>query len=332
MRTFYLLIFFVFVHIFITGFHDEGNLIATIISSRSIKAAIAFGVAAISQFLGVVFIKTSVASTIAKSIVKYDYIIKSQDNLYLMLLAGILGTLVWNIFTWYIEIPTSASHALIGGLLGPFFVEYGFKSINMYGIIMKVIIPLFVSPMMGFVIGYIIMGVSTILLYRFDPGVNKILKRLQYFTIFILNSSQGANDAQKGIGIIIVAMLQAGMIKGFTIPLWVNIVAALMISAGLIIGGIKMIKSVGARIYKVRPLHSFNAQLASIAVVIVSNLAGTPISGTQLINSSIMGVGAKERPNGVKWQFAKSMIIAWFITIPVSFTISSILYVIIHNL
>ncbi|SHE46376.1 inorganic phosphate transporter, PiT family [Caldanaerobius fijiensis DSM 17918] len=324
--------FFIFVHIFITGFHDEGNLIATIISSRSIKAATAFGLAAISQFLGVVFIGTSVASTIGKSIIKYDYIIKSHDHLYLMLLTGILGAIVWNIITWYIEIPTSASHALIGGLLGPFFVEYGYKSINIYGTFIKVIAPLFISPMIGFIIGYIIMGISTILLYRFDPGVNKTLKRLQYITIFILNSSQGANDAQKGMGIIAIAMLQAGMTKSFTVPLWVKFISGLMISTGLILGGLKMIKSVGARIYKVRPLHSFNAQLASIIVIITSNLTGAPISGTQIINASVMGVGAKERPNGVRWQFVKNMMIAWLITIPASFMISIILYSIAHNL
>ncbi len=329
---FYILSLAVFVHIFITGFHDEGNLIATIISSRSIKARTAFALAAFSQFLGTFFLGTSVASTIGKSIIKQDFLFKDPNKLQLMLLAVILSTITWNVITWYLEIPTSSSHALIGGLLGPFFVEYGLKAINITGVMTKVILPLFLSPIIGFFVGYTIMGISVTVLRGYGPGVNKLLKRLQFLTIFLLNSSQGTNDAQKGMGIIAIAILQANTVKNFSIPLWIKLISALMISTGLVLGGLKMVKSVGARIYKVKPLHSFNAQLASIIVIVPSNMIGAPISGTQIINTSIMGVGAKERPNGVRWYFVKSMMIAWIVTIPFSFIMSVILYLIMRSI
>lgn len=316
----------IFFYIFVTGFHDEGNLIATIIFSRSIDAKKAFIFAAIAQFLGTAIISTTVSTTMAKDIVKYEYLLKSSSNISLLILSGLIGAMTWNFITWYFEIPSSSSHALIGGMLGPFILEYGFNSINVQGILFRAILPLFLSPIIGFVAGYLLTFFLSEILKNQTPAANNVLMKLQYFTLFFLNAGQGSNDAQKGIGLIVILMMIKGQTHNFEVPFVIKYMAALMISLGLILGGFRMIKSVGTRIYKIKPFHSFNAQLSSLLVVSMASIIGAPVSGTQLINSSILGIGAKERPTAVRWQFARGMITAWFITIPISFIISYLIY------
>ncbi|ERM91548.1 phosphate starvation-inducible protein PhoH [Caldanaerobacter subterraneus subsp. yonseiensis KB-1] len=318
----------IFIYIFITGFHDEGNLIATIICSRSIEAKKALIIASVAQFLGPLVVVTTVSTTIAKDVIKYNYIVQSGDKIVLLILCGILGATLWNFITWYYAIPSSSSHAMIGGMLGPFVVEYGFLSVNLYGIMMKVIIPLFFSPVIGFGAGYVISLFFWKLLKNAQPSVNELLKKIQYGTMFLLNVGQSANDAQKGTGLIVILMMTRGSTHNFEVPFFVKYLAAFMISFGLLFGGFRMIQSVGGRMYRVRPFHSFNAQLSSLLVVTAATLFGAPISGTQLVNSSILGVGARERPSAVRWQFAKAIFAAWFTTIPISFVFSSIIYMI----
>lgn len=332
MNFYYIATGFIFFYVFVTGFHDEGNLIATIISSRSMKINTAFATASIAQFLGTMFLSTTVTSTIGRDVVRYQYITKSSNGVYEMIFAGILGAMIWNFITWYLGIPSSSSHALIGGIIGPFVMQYGFISVNIYKIITKVIIPLFLSPVVGFLIGYLIMNLSSEMLRNQGPGINDVLKRLQYITIFLLNAGQGANDAQKGMGIIVIIMTIEGLTHNFTVPYWIKFISAVMISSGLVFGGLRMIKSVGTRMYRVRPFHSFNAQVSSLLIVVIAALIGAPTSGTQIINSSVLGVGAYERPRAVRWQFARGMVTAWIITIPASFIISSLLYTMIRLL
>ncbi|MGI1691771.1 inorganic phosphate transporter [Thermoanaerobacter uzonensis] len=316
----------IFFYIFVTGFHDEGNLVATIIFSRSIDAKKAFILAAVAQFLGTAIISTNVSQTMAKDIIKYEYLFKSGSTISLLILSGLIGAMTWNFITWYFGIPSSSSHALIGGMLGPFVLEYGYNSINVQGILFKAILPLFLSPIIGFGTGYLVMFFLSEILKNQTPEMNNVLKKLQYFTLFFLNAGQGSNDAQKGMGLIVILMMITGQTHNFEVPFNTKYMAALMISLGLILGGFRMIKSVGTRIYRIKPLHSFNAQLSSLLVVSIASIIGAPISGTQLINSSILGIGAKERPTAVRWQFARGMIMAWFITIPVSFIISYLIY------
>ncbi|AAM23621.1 PiT family inorganic phosphate transporter [Caldanaerobacter subterraneus subsp. tengcongensis MB4] len=328
MALYTLTIAVIFLYIFITGFHDEGNLIATIVCSRSIEAKKALIIASVAQFLGPLIVTTAVSTTIAKDIIKYSYLLNSGENISLLILSGILGAALWNFITWYYAIPSSSSHALIGGILGPFAIEYGFHSINFYGIMTKVIIPLFFSPVIGFAAGYIITLIFWKLLKNAQPSVNSFLKKLQYGTMFLLNIGQSANDAQKGMGLIVILMMIKGNTHNFEVPFFIKYIAAFMISFGLLFGGFRMIKSVGGRIYRVRPFHSFNAQLSSLLVVTAATLVGAPISGTQLVNSSILGVGARERPSAVRWQFAKAIFAAWITTIPASFIFSSIIYMV----
>ncbi|KAA5807375.1 inorganic phosphate transporter [Thermoanaerobacterium thermosaccharolyticum] len=332
MNLYLILIAFIFIYIFITGFHDEGNLIATIISSRSMSIRSAFITASLAQFIGTATLSTTVASTISKDVVRLNYLNINRDNLYIMIFTGLLGAVIWNLITWYFGMPSSSSHALVGGMIGPFIVQYGLKSINVFGILLKVIIPLFLSPILGFLIGYLVMNTTSHLLIAAGPRVNTVLKRLQYITLFILNAGQGANDAQKGMGLISIVLMKSGISQSFMLPNWVKILSAIMISFGLLFGGLRMIKSVGTRIYRVKPFHSFNAQISSLFIVITAAVFGLPTSGTQIINSSVLGVGAKERPTAVRWQFAKGMFTAWIITIPASFALSSLIFVIVKSI
>lgn len=223
MALYTLTIAVIFLYIFITGFHDEGNLIATIVCSRSIEAKKALIIASVAQFLGPLIVTTAVSTTIAKDIIKYSYLLNSGENISLLILSGILGAALWNFITWYYAIPSSSSHALIGGILGPFAIEYGFHSINFYGIMTKVIIPLFFSPVIGFAAGYIITLIFWKLLKNAQPSVNSFLKKLQYGTMFLLNIGQSANDAQKGMGLIVILMMIKGNTHNFEVPFFYKI-------------------------------------------------------------------------------------------------------------
>lgn len=324
----YALIAFILLYIFITGFHDEGNLIATIISSRSIGIRSAFITASLAQFIGTATLSTTVASTISKDVLKLKYITIAGNDLYIMIFTGLLGAVVWNLITWYIGMPSSSSHALVGGMIGPFIIKYGIDSINIYGILLKVVIPLFLSPVFGFLIGYLVMYSTSRILRSAGVKVNTVLKKLQYLTLFILNAGQGANDAQKGMGLIYILTIGSSLSRSSQFHNMIKVLSAFMISFGLLFGGLRMIKSVGTRIYRVKPFHSFNAQISSLFIVIAAAVFGLPTSGTQIINSSVLGVGARERPTAVRWQFARGMFASWFITIPASFAISSILFLI----
>lgn len=324
----YALIAFILLYIFITGFHDEGNLIATIISSRSIGIRSAFITASLAQFIGTATLSTTVASTISKDVLKLKYITIAGNDLYIMIFTGLLGAVVWNLITWYIGMPSSSSHALVGGMIGPFIIKYGIDSIDIYGILLKVVIPLFLSPVFGFLIGYLVMYSTSRILRSAGVKVNTVLKKLQYLTLFILNAGQGANDAQKGMGLIYILTIGSSLSRSSEFHNMIKVLSAFMISFGLLFGGLRMIKSVGTRIYRVKPFHSFNAQISSLFIVIAAAVFGLPTSGTQIINSSVLGVGARERPTAVRWQFARGMFASWFITIPASFAISSILFLI----
>lgn len=322
----------VILFVFITGFHDEGNLIATIITSRSINVYIIFALAAASEFLGTCLLGTKVASNTINGILNLKYIIKSPDKICMMLCATMLGAIVWNFITWIYSIPSSSSHAIIGGLMGPFVVKFGMKIINLHGLILNVLMPLFTSPLIGFIFGYAILKLNKLFFENSDIKINKFFKSFQALTCIFMNAFQGSNDAQKGMGIIAILIMVNHNKNTLIIPSKIVFIPAAAISCGLVLGGLKMIKSVGTKIYKVKPLHSMSAQLSSSIVIIISSALGLPISGTQIVNSSILGVGAAERPGDVGWQYAKNMFKAWFITIPASFLLSALFYIILNLL
>lgn len=319
-------LFLIFLFIFITGFHDEGNLIATIITSRSLNVYLIFTLAFVFQFLGSLFLGTKVAVNTINSLFDLKQIGTDTDGIPTAVCAAMLGAVVWNIITWVAKIPSSSSHAVVGGLLGPFLVRYGTASIRPGGIVLGVLLPLFTSPVIGYVFGFVIYRVNRLCFRGTGIRVKKAFEWSQVVTCALINAFQGSNDAQKGMGVLALLLFGTAQSGTLSVPDSMIFWSALAISGGLILGGLKMIKSVGTKIYSVRALHSMSAQAAALAVIGSASALGFPISGTQVVNSSILGVGAADRPNAVGWDYAKNMMKAWVVTIPASLALSAGIY------
>ena len=289
-----------------------------------------FILAFLSQFAGTFFLGTKVARSMVYGLFDVTRIGSDPREAPTIICAAMLGAITWNLVTWVGRIPSSSSHAIIGGLLGPFILKYGFSVINPQGILFRVLFPLFLSPMIGFLFGYIIFRLSE----RFFKGCNIRVKKLfqgaQVSTCVLLNAFQGSNDAQKAMGIFALLLMTQNGTNRFSLSKGTVLISAFSIALGLLLGGMRMIKSVGTKIYSVKSFHSMCAQAASLVVIGFASVFGFPVSGTQIVNSSIFGVGAADRPNAVGWLYAKNMLIAWLITIPASFLISSGFYMILR--
>jgi PiT family inorganic phosphate transporter len=303
----------------LNGIHDGCNVIATIIASRSMPPRRALIIACISELIGPLFIGTAVAATIGKGIIRFDYL-DSPGNLIpvITILAALAGAICWNLFTWKLGIPSSSSHALIGGLFGAGIAAFGLKAIDWHSFIFKVVIVMFTSPLIGFAIGYIFMSISIAVFKNFNPRVNKFFKHIQVLSMILLGTSHGSSDGQKAAGIITLLMVIGGMTHEFVVSKWILLSSSFALVFGISLGGWSIIKTVGSGIYKVKPLHSFNVQLSSAFVVFISNLLGAPVSTTQVVSSSVMGIGSAERINAVRWFKVKNILISWFLTIPAS--------------
>lgn len=311
--------------IFITGFHDEGNLIATIITSRSLNVYLIFLLAFVSQFLGTTLLGTKVAmSTI--QMLSLDKICDDARTASQLIFAGVSGAIVWNLFTWKYKIPSSSSHAIIGGLMGPFVLRYGMESIRWRILLLHVILPLFTSPLIGFAFGFLIYRFNCFFFNIYTIKVKSFFQFFQIATCVLVNAFQGSNDSQKGMGVLALLLLLTGRSGSLTVPGNAVLMSALAISLGLVLGGFKMIQSVGSRIFGVRSIHSMSAQTSSLLVIVSASSIGFPISGTQIVNSAVMGVGAADRPGAVGWVYAKNMLTAWVMTIPATFAISALIY------
>ena len=304
--------------LFITGFHDESSLIATIITSRSIRSRYAFILACVSQFFGTVLLGTNVARGMIYGLFHVPTVLVDPCGLEKAVCAGMAAAIFWNLLTWFLHIPSSSSHALVGGLLGAFFFHYQMSFLDVSGFLFSVLLPLLGSPIIGYGLGYLVYYIIRKLISRQGVHVKNILTSSQIFTCVGINAFQGSNDAQKGIGVIALLLMSRAQSKEFTVPIWVLFLSAFAIVLGLAFGGLRMIRSVGTRIYNVRALHSMCAQITSLGIIFASSTLGFPVSGTQIVNSSIMGVGTADRPNAVGWRYMKSILLAWLITIPVS--------------
>jgi len=308
-----------FSFIILNGIHDGCNVIATIIASRSMPPRKALLIACMAEFIGPLFIGTAVANTIGKGVIKFGYVNNPGDIVSAVaILSALLGGIAWNLFTWKIGIPSSSSHALIGGLLGAGIIAFGLEAINWHSFLGKVILVMFTSPLIGFIIGYLFMKISILLLRNLHPKVNKFFKNVQLISMVFLGTSHGSSDAQKGAGIVTLLLVIGGMQKEFTVPFWVMLTSTAILALGISLGGWRIIKTVGTGIYRVKPLHSFNVQLASASVIFAANLIGLPVSTTHIVSSSVMGVGSGERANAVKWFKVKDIMLSWLITIPAS--------------
>lgn len=316
----------ILVFTFITGFHDEGSLIATIIASRSLNTSVIFTVAFLAQFLGTLFLGTKVAIHTVSNVLDISFIQRDMDEIPLMVCAAMAGAVIWNLVTWVLQIPSSSSHAIVGGLLGAFLFHYGPGVVCVTGLLLGVLLPLFLSPMIGFVFGFILFRLNRRCFRGSRSDAKKLLCFSQITTSALINAFQGSNDAQKSMGVFALLWFANSGSGELTVPDNTILWTALAISLGLLLGGMKMIRSVGTKIYSVRTLHSMSAQVSSLTVIILSSLLGFPISGTQIVNSSILGVGTADRPNAVGWTYAKSMLLTWGTTIPATLLISGGLY------
>ena len=296
---------------FINGFHDTANSIATSVSTRVLSPKAAIVMSAGMNFLGAL-ISVKVAETIAKGIVNI------QLEQY-VIIAALAGAIIWDLITWYLGLPSSSSHALIGSLIGASIVfSGGFFVINWVNVLDKVIIPLFSSPLIGFAAGFAVMKFLYFILRPLSHiTVNKWFSKLQIFSAAFMAYSHGGNDAQKSMGIITLALVSAGYWNATAgVPLWVKVICALSMALGTSIGGWKIIKTIGMNMIKLQPVGGFAAETSSAAVIQVMTAMGSPVSTTHVISSAIMGVGASKRLSAVKWNIVQNIILAWVLTIP----------------
>ncbi|MCL5036765.1 MAG: inorganic phosphate transporter [Chloroflexi bacterium] len=307
---------------FVNGFHDSANIVAVMISTRVLSPIWALSIAASAEFLGPFLFGTSVAKTIGKDIVDPTLITAW------VIIAALIGAIAWNLITWYFGIPSSSSHALMGGLVGSITVAAGWDVIKLAGIY-KVFLALMISPILGFFLGFIFMKLMHKLTHRATPKFNIVLKVLQILSAVGLALSHGTNDAQKTMGIITMSLVTMGFLKTFQVPLWVMAACAACISAGIASGGWRIIKTVGRGIFKMKVVHGFTAQTVSAGVILGAALLGGPVSTTHVLSSSVMGVGAAERPTAVKWETAKNILITWVVTVPAAAAMSWLAYYII---
>ena len=304
---------------FLNGIHDSSNVVATMISSRALSPRVALGMTALANFFGPFIFGVAVAETIGHEIVAAETI-NTQ-----VLLAALASAIFWNLFTWYLGFPSSSSHALVGGFIGAVVIGVGWQAILLHGL-EKILIALFVSPIVGFVIGFIALRIILLLCWQATPRVNVFFKRGQIFTALALALSHGTNDAQKTMGIITLALVTGGYLKDFAVPVWVIIICAGMIAFGTSVGGWKLIRTLGGKFYKIRSVHGFASQLASAVVIMGASLVGGPVSTTQVVSSAIMGVGAAERVNKVRWGVAQEIATAWLLTIPATALVAAGIY------
>jgi PiT family inorganic phosphate transporter len=320
-----LLIVFALVFDFLNGVHDSSNVVATMISSRAIRPQVALIMTAAANFVGPFIFGVAVATTIGHDIVSPESI-----NI-LALLAACSSAIFWNILTWILGIPSSSSHAIIGGLIGAVAMDSGFGVFMLDGIL-KVLIALFVSPIIGFLAGMVIANLVFLMSWGASPNINGVFKKLQVVTSLGLALSHGTNDAQKTMGIITLGLVITGFQTSFEVPFWVILACASAIGVGTAIGGWQLIKTLGSKFYKIRPVHGFTSQAASAVVIITASLLGGPVSTTQVVSSSIMGVGAAERMSKVRWGVAGEIATAWVLTIPATMAGGALFYWIFHVL
>lgn len=304
---------------FLNGMHDSSNIVATVISSRAAQPRVALLLAAIANFLGPFLFGVAVATTIGDDLLVAEAITQT------VVIAALGAAIVWNLLTWYFGIPSSSSHALVGGLLGAAIVAAGVAVVKADGLL-KIVLALLLSPPLGLLTALLIMRLTLWVVRGATPNVNIAFRRLQIPTLLGLSLSHGANDAQKTMGVIALGLLTAGLIDSFFIPIWVIFVSALAIALGTALGGWRLIRTLGGKIYKIRPIHGFTSQVAGAGVIIGASIWGGPVSTTQVMSSAIVGAGAGERVNKVRWNVLRDMIYGWILTIPVTAILAGILY------
>lgn len=294
---------------FLNGFHDSANVVATAIASRALSPRSALAMTALANLVGPFLFGVAVATTIGHEVVR------EQAVTIPVALAALLSAIVWNLVTWLLGIPSSSSHALIGGFVGAAVAGYGVNVVRMEGIY-KVLLGLFISPVLGLIAGWLIMRVALYFGKWLNPGVNNFFRRGQWLTALTLGLSHGTNDAQKTMGVISLGLVAFGVLPSFYVPLWVIGASATAIALGTALGGWRLIRTIGGGFYRIRAIHAFSSQIAGAAVILGAALMGAPVSTTQVISSGVIGAGAAQRVSMVRWGVAQQIVMAWILTIP----------------
>lgn len=310
---------------FLNGFQDSANVVATMISSRAMTPTAALIIASVANFIGPFVFGVAVAKTIGQDVASPDSITIA------VVLAALVSASVWNIITWAFGIPSSSSHALIGGIVGAVLVDSGWQSLRWEGLGL-VGVALFLSPVLGFLLGQLVMRITMWMVRNATPKANLFFKYGQIPSAFTLALSHGTNDAQKTMGIITMGLVVLGYQEQFVVPWWVILASAAAIGIGTAAGGWRIIHTLGGKFYRIRPIHSFTSQLTSMAVILSASLLGGPVSTTHVVSSSIIGVGAAQRKSQVRWGVMGDILIAWFLTVPVAAGIAALLYFLIDYL
>lgn len=313
---------------FSNGFHDAGNAIATVVATKvlSPRTAVIFG--AVLNLVGALM-GTAVAATIGKGLV-------DQDQVTLVtVLSCLIAAITWNFFTWHRGLPTSSSHALVGSLLGAtvFSNADGYSHVHMETVLQKVIVPMFTSPTMGFIIGFALMTLLAWGVYKMSTTrIKKTFGKLQILSAGLMALSHGHNDAQKSMGIIALALVIAWPQPEFEVPLWVILSCAIAMGAGTLVGGWRIIRTLSTKLIKIQTIHGFAAETTSAAIIMGASHVGIPVSTTQIITSSIMGVGATKRLGAVRWGVVGNIVWAWVLTLPATFLFSGLVTLLLRGI
>ena len=313
---------------FVNGFHDSANAIATVVGTRVLKPLHAVSIAAIANFVGPFIFGTAIAATVGKGIIQPEF-----STVY-VILAGLIGAIIWDLVTWYFGFPSSSSHALIGGLVGSALIAGGLKAI-VFGGVEKTLTFMIGSPMLGFIIAF---GFAIAIMYFLRSSrpqlVNGLFGRLQIGSSIFFSLTHGANDGQKTMGVITALLIAGGFLdsKLFVVPIWVILGAAAAISTGTFLGGWRIVKTMAFKLTQLRPYQGFCAETGGGAILTSMAWLGIPVSTTHAISGAIMGVGATKRPSAVRWGIGKRIIYAWIITIPASAGIAAVVLIIIYNI
>lgn len=316
---------------FTNGMKDGCNVMATAVGSRSISRGRALAVVFLAEIAGPFLLGLPVALTVARGILNIDRLVQGSTTL-VLLLSGITGAITWNIFSWSLRLPTSSSFSLVGGLIGPCLLVYGRTAVPWRIFTVKVIGALFLSPLAGMLAGYFIYKLLQRALAHASLKTNTALKRLQYLSLVVLGINHGTNDSQKAMGIIALLLLMAGKTSQLQIPLWVMLASVFSLVAGITMGGTGIIKTVGYGITRLQPVHSLASQASASCVLLLCNLTGAPVSTTQIISSSVIGVGNAYRINHVRWRTINTILLSWIITIPAAALLAVSIFFILNKL
>lgn len=318
-----LIIFVVFLALafdYINGFHDTANAIATSVSTRALTPRIAVWMAASLNFLGAMY-STGVAKTIGGDLVKSAQMVNQY-----IIIAAIIGAIFWNLITWWKGIPSSSSHALVGGVVGAVLVSTGYEALKIEGIL-KIVAALICSPLIAMVTGFAVMTILLWIFGRRAPSrVNPKFKKAQILTAAMMAFSHGSNDAQKAMGIITLTLVSTGYLTTLEVPIWVKLAAATAMGLGTAAGGWRIIRTMGSKIFKLEPISGFASDLNSSLIIFGATLLHLPVSTTHVVSGSIMGVGTSKRISAVRWGVAQQMLMAWVLTIPCTAVVSALAY------